>query len=202
VCVNFAQAQQTVESELSGRVTQLDTLVSRVDAATGLTSSDKAALLADLTGTELPGIAALQTKVEGDTRCIQLRADAYTMVFEYRVYLVMTPQTDLVILNDAATNAEGVLAGLEPTISGWIAYAQAHGVDVSGAESAFSDYQAKVTTAQGLTTGQSATLLAQTPAGCPGNRSVFLQARTNLSNAHQDLHAARNDMAQIITDLG
>jgi hypothetical protein len=31
--------------------------------------------------------------------------------------------------------------------------------------------------------------------------AVFLQARTNLGNAHDDLHAARGDLAKIVRDL-
>jgi hypothetical protein len=198
----LAQAKATVETELANRVTQLDTLVSRVNSASGLAPSDKATLLADLTGTELPGIEALQPKVPNDTTCAQVRMDAHSMVYQFRVYLVMTPQTDLVIANDAGIAAGGVLAGLEPTISGRISYTQSHGKGFGDAQVDFADYQAKVTAAQSLvTTGQSATLLAQTPAGCPGNASVFLEARTNLTNAHLDLHAARDDLAKIINDL-
>ena len=95
-----------------------------------------------------------------------------------------------------------MFAGFEPTISGWISYAQAHGKNVTDAQAAFADYQAKVTAAQGLTTaGQSASLLALTPQGYPGNCAVILQARTDVSNAHNDLLAARSDLAQIISDL-
>jgi hypothetical protein len=192
----FSQAQQTVETDLAKRVAQLNTLIGRVNGAAGLTPADKATLLADLTKTELPGIQALQSKVPGDTTCAQLRQDAHEMVDDFRVYVVMAPETDLVIANDAPTGA------LEPAISGWIQYAQAHGKNVSDAQAAFADYQAKVTAAQSLTTaGQSATLLALTPQGYPGNASVILQARTNLANARNDLYAARGDLAKIIHDL-
>ena len=197
----FASAQQLVGTELTNRVTRLNTLIGRVTGAADLTPSDRSALLAELTGTELPGIQALQPKVQADTTCLELRHDAEAMVLDYRVYVVMTPQADLVIATDVADHAGGVLAGLEPAISGWISSAQAHGTDVSGAQAAFADYQAKVTAAQGLTSGQSATLLAQVPGGYPGNKSVFLQVRANLANAHADLHAAAADLGEIVGDL-
>jgi len=199
----FSQAQQAVETALADRVTQLNTLAGRVNAASALTAGDKSTLLSDVNVTELPGIQALQTKVPTDTTCPQLRQDAHSMVFDYRVYVVMTPQTDLVIANDTAVSVVSSFAALEPTIAGWIQYAQGHGnKNVADAQAAFADYQAKVTAAGSLATAsQSATLLAQNAAGYPGDESVFLQARTNLSNAHNDLYTARADLAKIITDL-
>lgn len=197
----ITSAKALVQTDLTNRVTQLNLLVGRVNGAVHLTTSDQSTLLADLTQSELPGIQALQAKVSGDTTCIELLRDAHAMVFDYRVYLLMTPQADLVILNDAITYAEGVVAALETRISGGIHNAQERGQNVSGAQSAFADYQAQVTAAQSLTSSQSATLLAQTPQGYPGNATVLRQARTNLSNARNDLHAARADLAQIVQDL-
>jgi len=197
----FSSARSLVQTELANRVTQLNMLAGRVNGAAHLTASDRSTLLADVTQTELPGIEALQTKVSGDTTCIELLHDARTMVLGYRVYLLMTPQTDLVILNDALTHAEGVVNGLETRISGGIANAQRLGRDVSGAQSAFADYQTQVSTAQGLTSSQSSTLLALTPQGYPGSAAALVQARANLSNARDDLHAARADLSQIIQDL-
>jgi hypothetical protein len=43
--------------------------------------------------------------------------------------------------------------------------------------------------------------LAQTPSGYPGNWQVFLGARTNVTNAHSDLHAAYADAQAIRADL-
>ena len=197
----FTKAQQLIQADLANRVTQLNTLITRVNRNTNLLAPDKAALIADLTQTELPGIQALQTKVNTDIACRQLREDRHSMFANYHVYLVMTPKTDLVIAFDDAIHAEAVLSSWETVASGAIQSAETHGTDVSDEQSAFSDYQANVAAAQNLTSSQSATLLAQTPQGWPGNWSVFLQARTNLSNAVNDLGAARNDLARIIQDL-
>jgi len=197
----FSSVQSLVQTELANRVTQLNMLVGRVDNALHLTASDSSALLADLTQTELPGIQALQATVAHETTCIGLLHDAHAMVFDYRVYLLMTPQTDLVILNDAVTHAEGAVAGLETRISGGIDNARRLGRDVSGAQSAFADYQTQVSAAAALTSSQSAALLALAPRGYPGDATTLVQARTNVSNARNDLHAARSDLSQIIQDL-
>lgn len=195
------KVRQLVSTELANRVTQLNILVTRVNNATSLTPSDKATLLADLTQTELPGIRALQAQVQVATACLQLRQDAHSMVYDYRVYWVMTPQTDLVVANDAAIHAEGVLSNLQETISTTIQRAGTEGSNVKSAQDAFADYQADIAAAEGLTAGQAATILGESPQDFPDSRLVFMQARTNLANAIRDLHAARNALAQIIHDL-
>lgn len=193
--------RQLVVAELADRVTQLNTLIGRVDGAATLAPADKTTLLGDLDQTELPGIEALQTKVQGDATCPALRQDAHSMVYDYRVYLVMTPQTDLVIADDAAIHAESALSNLETTISGAIQQAKTKGTDVAAAQAAFADYETNVTAAQGLTSGQPATVLAQAPPDYPASRAVFSQARSDITDAAHDLRTARNDLHQIVNGL-
>ena len=123
------------------------------------------------------------------------------MVWDYRVYLVMTPQTDLVITTDLALSIDVKLSGLETAISNRIANAQQHGHDVSGAQQAFSDYQTQVSAIQSLLGTQSATVLTVTPAGYPGDAPTLITARTNLQTAKSDFHAARTDLSTIRSDL-
>jgi hypothetical protein len=198
----FTQAQQRVEADLTARVTQLNALSSAVNSTTNhLTSGDRQTLQNDITTVELPGIQALQTKVPQDTTCPELRSDAHKMVFDYRVYVVMTPQTHLTIVLDDEAYVEGVFTNLEPKIATAIQKAQAAGKNVTAAQAAFTDLENQVSTALGATNGQAAVVLAQTPSGYPGNWQVFTAARTNATNAHRDLHTAYTDLEQIRSDL-
>lgn len=198
----FSQAQQQVESALSGRVTQLNNLLGVVNnTANQLTAGDRQTLQNDISNVELPGIEALQPQAQQATTCPQLRAVARPMVLDYRVYVVMTPQTRLTVVADAETAIEQTIVNLEPKITAAIQSAQAAGKDVSGAQSAFADLQSKVTAAQSASNGVATQVLAQTPSGYPGNWQVFLTARTNLSNARSDLRAAYADARQIRSDL-
>lgn len=199
----FTTAQQAVVTALSGRVTQLNALVAAVSRpTTHLTSSDQTTLLNDLNNVELPGIEALQPEAQSATDCIELRPIARQMVLDYRVYVVMTPQTHLTIALDYETFVEGVFSNLEPTITGAIATAKAQGRDVTAAQGAFNDLESQLTAAQSETNGLSATVLAQTPAGAPGNWQVFLDARTAATNARNDLRATYADLNQVVHDLG
>jgi hypothetical protein len=198
----FTQVQQRVESELSARVTQLQSLQAAANnTANHLTAGDRQTLQNDITTVDLPGIEGLLTQAQQATTCLALRQTAHAMVFRYRVYLVMTPQTHLTIVADDETYVEGVCVNLEPTIAQAIQNAQNQGKNVAAAQSAFNDLKTQVANAQSATAGQSATVLAQTPAGAPGNWTVFLSARTALSNARNDLHTAYGDAQQIRADL-
>jgi len=198
----FSQAQQLVEAGLSARVTQLGALASEANnTANHLSAGDRQTLQNDISNVELPGIQALQPQAQQATTCAALRTVAHDMVFNYRVYVVMTPQTHLTIVTDDETYIEGVFVNLEPQIATAIANAQAAGKNVTAAQAAFGDLKSQVSSAQGETAGQSAQILAQVPSGFPGNWQVFLAARTNATNAHSDLHAAYADAQQIRTDL-
>ncbi len=198
----FSSAQQLVEGDLAARVSQLNALSSAADnSANHLTTGDRQSLQNDITTVELPGIQGLQTQVPSVTTCPALRALARSMVYDYRVYVVMTPQTHMTVVMDDEAAIEGVLVNLEPQIATAIQNAQTAGKNVTAAEAAFTDLKSQVSTAQGETSGQSATILAQTPTGFPGNWGVFLAARTNATNAHADLHAAYSDAEHIRTDL-
>jgi len=176
-------------------------LVAADNTANHLTGGDQSTLQNDISNVELPGIQALQTQVQSVTTCMGLRAVAHSMVFNYRVYLVMTPQTHLTIVIDDETYIEGVFVNLEPQIATAIQNAQAAGKNVTAAQAAFTDLKNQVSAAQGATNGQSALILAQTPTGFPGNWNVFLTARTNATNAHSDLRQAYTDAESIRTDL-
>ncbi len=198
----FSAAQQLVETALANRVTQLNALTTRANnTANHLTSADRATLQSDVAA-ELSGIQGLQPQAQSAIDCRQLRLVAYDMVFNFRVYVVMTPQTHLTIGADDETYVETVFTNLEPTISGNIAAAKAQGRDVTAGQTAFNDLEAQVTAAQSETDGLSATLVAQTAAGYPGNWQEFLSARTSETNARNDLQVAYNDLAQIVQDLG
>jgi len=191
-----------VLQQLTNRVSQLQTLIGRTSAAKSLTSSDSATLQHDLTQVELPGISALEQKVPADTTCAELWTDAHDMVFDYRVYLVMTPQTDLVIAADTESAVTTSVQSLYPTITAAIQSAQSSGKNVSGAQQAYSDLQTQVSAAANGVADVSAAVLAQTPTGYPGNASVFQGARSSVDAAAAHLRTADDDLKTITGDLG
>jgi hypothetical protein len=196
----LAAAQKIVEQDLANRTSQLGTLTTRVENAASITPGDQSTLETDLSD-ETSGIAALSQKVPSDQTCLQVRTDAHAMVYDYRVFYVMTPQVDLTISADGESAVEAKLAGYEPRIAQAIANATKEGHPTGPEQAAFTNYQAKVSAAQQATGGLSAEILAQAPAGAPGNRSVFFDAKAALANSRAQLAAAATDLRMIVAGL-
>jgi hypothetical protein len=193
-------AKGYVEGLLKDRVVRLERLTAQVGSARAVTASDKQQL-ESLLANGLTGIETLQQQVPGDMTCAELVANAETMVFTYRVYAVMTPQTELVVVSDTATGIASSVAGWEPGIQAAINYEAAHGKNVAEAEQALDDLKTQLTDALAALNRVSATVLAQTPSGYPGNHAVFVSAGNSCATAFGDLGHARADLGTILSVL-
>ncbi len=197
---NFSGAQQLVESELSARTTQLGKLQTRVNRSTALSQDDRSSLISILSN-EQNGISALSSKVSTDTTCQELKQDAHAMVYDYRVYVVVTPQTDLTVVADSESSIESSMTSLEPVIQSAINQELAKGKDLTAVEQAFASYQSEVTSATSLTSNISSTMLAQVPSGYPQNWQTFLNARTSTETARTNIHSAYSELKIIVSGL-
>lgn len=193
-------AKAYVEGLLKARVVRIERLTAEVGTARYVTASDKAALETDLSN-ELSGMQSLEQQVPGDATCADLVANAGTMVFTYRVYYVMSPQTELVVVADTETGIASGIVRWEPGIQAAITYEAVHGKDVAKAQQALDDLKVQLTDALGTLDGVSSTVLAQTPSGYPGNHAVFVAARNRCADAFSDLAHARADLGTILSVL-
>ena len=198
----LTEVKGQVSAGLAGRASQLATLQAAAsDPTNHLTPADRQTLQTYIGTVDLPGIHGLEPTVQQATTCIQLRQAAHAMVFDYRVYYVMTPQTYLTIAIDDETYVEGIAAGLEPSVAAAIVAAQAQGKNVTTAQAADADLQRQITAAQAATSGLSAQVLAQSAQTWPAAWQVFATARTGATEAHTDLGTAYEDALQIKADL-
>src|ERR1700722_3328329 len=181
-------AKAFVELQLQKRVTELGILQARVASSSRLTAPDRSNLQTDIAG-DLSAMKTLEGKLSGEKTCAGLVTDARSMVFGYRIYLVMAPKTDLVIVSDTETAVASQIQGAESRIDSDLNLAGKAGKNVAHAEQAFGSLETEITAAQKAVSGVSATVMAQTPAGSPGNRSVFVRARASCETAYTDLHA-------------
>jgi hypothetical protein len=197
----FAAAKTYVEKQLALRQQRLSSLTSEVSKASDLTSSDKATLTTDLAN-ETTGIDALAAKVPADTTWAELLADAKSMVQQYRVFVVMSPQVHETIAADTATAICAKLQAAEPQIEALINYEQSQGKNVTAAQTAYEGLVAQVSAAQSDVSGISAAVLGTSPSGYPGNASIFSNARSSLVQARTALKSARSDLHTITQVLG
>ena len=191
----FQQAQQKVEAALAARQHTLADLTASVTNNRYLKGGSTQQTLLSLLAGETQGINGLAAKVPGDTTLAQLRQDAYTMVHQYRVYLVMAPQVHLSEAAAAQAAVEAKLTSLEPRIQQIITNAQAKGRNVTAAQQACNDLVTQVQNASTATQAADiAAVLGVTPSGYPGDAGPLNTARTQLHTAQSDLQKARSDL--------
>jgi hypothetical protein len=193
----WQEVQHKVAEALSDRQATLARLTSSVESNKYLGSGDRQTLQT-LLAAETQGINQLAQEVNSatpqTTTIAELRQDAYTMVHQYRVYLVMAPQVHLTEAAETQTAVEAKLTTLEPKLQDAIAKA---GNPPSAVE-AYHDLVTQVNDAS-QATGKAdvAAVLAVTPPGFPDDGGPLASARSTLHNAQADLQSARKDIDAI-----
>ena len=188
------------DCEITRRLTTLDAAATKISASKALTSSDAAALSAEVAWTK-SGLTALKAKIDAETSPVALRAEIRQVVTDYRVYLLVVPKVNLVNGADAVQVANATFAKISTNLTARIAAAKAAGKDVAAAQADLDAMNAAVTQAMGLAGPLPAALLPLTPAqynsGIAGpvlksSRAALVQARGLLQSARKDAQACRD----------
>ena len=189
--------------EIQRRFTTLTALSTRITSSTTLTSSDAAALTAEI-GSTRTGLTDLKATIDTETSIPALKAEIARIATDFRVYLLVGPQVNLVSGADRVVASQSVFAKIDTNLAARIATAKAAGKDTTAAQSDLDAMNAAVAKAVGLATPLPATLLPLTPAqynaGTAGPvlnsaRAALVQARDLLKSAVQDAKACRAALA-------
>ena len=108
-------------------------------------------------------MSSLRTKVAGETTAAGIKADATSMVDDYRIFILVGPKVRLTIAGDAEQAAITKLRGVHDKLADLVAKAKAAGKDTTAAEQNLADMAAAITKAQNLLNGQVAAVLAIQP---------------------------------------
>lgn len=179
------------DCEINRRFATLDQLASKISASKTLTSSHAATLNVEINSTRT-GLTSLKATIDAETSIPALRADIVKIATEFRVYLLVVPQVNLVNAADAVVASQTTFGKVNTNLIARIAAAKAAGKDVTAAQADLDAMNASVTAAVGLATPLPAALLpltaAQYNAGTAG--PILTSARTALGQARDDLKSA------------
>ena len=180
--------------EINRRLALLQRLAGRVAASTTLTSADETALSGEI-ASATAGLAALGSTIAGETDVVALKADIQKIATDYRVNVLVEPETRLVIAADRLSADYARLATVEQRLVAAIAAATTAGKDVSQAQAAYDAMVAKVAEAEGLLGPAVGTILLLTPAGWNAGtaKPVLESARSTLRQVRQLFAGARAD---------
>lgn len=188
------------DQEIARRLTSLATLTGKINAATKLTSSDKATLTAEVT-TTISGLNTLKAQLDGETTLAAAHADAQSIYTEYRVYALVAPKIALVKVADDQQVVEQKLQTLIQKLQTRLNAAKAKGKDVSALETTLADMTSKVNASLSVSSSVQAKVIGLQPTDYNNDHAILSGDSAQLKTAHTDNVAAYQDAKQIVTGL-
>ncbi len=182
------------DCEIARRITTLNNLASRIAGSKTLTSADAAALSSEVAATRT-GLNQQKVQIDAETSLDALKTEIRKIATDYRVYLLVVPQVNLVSGADAVQAAEPIFAKISANLTARIAAAKAAGKDITAAQASLDSMNARAAQAISLTQPLPAALLPLTPAQYNGGTAgpVIRDARAKLVQARDLLRSARQD---------
>ena len=188
------------DQEIERRLTTLNKLTDKVNAATKLTAADKATLSAEVSST-ISGLASLKTELDSSTSLSATVGDAKSIYTEYRVYALVAPKIGLIKVADDQQVVEAKLSTLAQKLQTRITAAQQAGKNVTTLESELADMNAKISAAQAISANIESTVINLQPSDYNSNHTVLSGDNTQLQTAHADNVAAYADAKEIVSAL-
>jgi hypothetical protein len=184
------------DCEINRRFDTLTDLTARINASKVMTSSDATALKNEI-GSTRSGLTNLKAAIDSETVLLTLKADVVKIAVDYRVYLLVVPQVNLVNGADSVVAAQTKFADVNTKLSARIAAAKAAGKNTTAAQADLDAMNAAVTKAVGLASPLPAALLPLTPAQYNGGTAgpILSNARNAIVQARDQLKAAVADAA-------
>ena len=202
VCATEATAARTApitvaavrafgDCEINRRMSTLTDLSARITSSKAMTPGHAATLQSEISSTR-SGLTSLKATIDSETVLSALKADSVKIAADYRVYLLVVPQVNLVNGADGILAAQPKFVDVSTRLSARIAAAKAAGKDTTAAQADLDAMNAAVAKAVGLATPLPAALLPLTPAQYNGGTAgpILTNARAAIVSARDQLKAA------------
>lgn len=192
--------KKRANEEINRRITSLTKLINKISEIKRLTESQKASLTSSLQA-EIDSLKLLNTKIQSDTDIATLRKDVKSIVDSYRIYLLVMPQTQIIIAADKLLNTADILTQFAAKLQTRISETKNAGKDTTVLEATLADMMAKIADAKTQANNAINEVSTLQPTGYPENKTSLQDARTMLQAALKDLIIARQDAQKIVVAL-
>lgn len=186
--------------EIDRRLASLNSLLTRLNEAKKLSSTNKATLTT-LIQQNISNLSSLKSTISAITDQTQLKTEVQSIVKDYRVYALVVPQVQLIIATDNVVSATDKLTTLATTLGQKINTEKAAGKDVKELETALVTMQSKTVSAKAQAQRAQELVMSLTPDGYPSNKSSLQTARSQLVAASRDIKSATQAARKIIQGL-
>ena len=191
--------QALANARVQGRISTLHALSLAAQNSKYLTSDERGALDKQITS-DLGGLTSLATQMGDATTVSAVRTDESAMVDDYRVYMLMAPQTRLVDALAAETDAATTLQKAESALQQLLVKQPGGGSTQQKSELA--DLQSQISQAQTAIGSDVATVLAIQPGPDASSiESALAPVRSSVKSARKDLVQARQDAKELRDSL-
>lgn len=191
----LAYVKARVDLNVAHREVTIGKLTAALAARQHVTDAHRAAL-SGLFTSDAAGLKAVDATVQADTTCQQAVTDGRTVVTDYRVYMLLVPQTHLVAAADTGAYGAARLTAAEPTLQAGID-AITDPTKKAQAQAAFDDLVAQTKTAADDVAGVGDAMLALTPADMPAAQSQVTVQRSKVQAGRTALTTALKDAKTI-----
>jgi hypothetical protein len=179
-----------VTARIDMRLAALNKDAVTVDNARALSEAHRAHLSA-LIDEAVGGLTGLKAQVAQRTTVAELRADARSMVEDYRAYALVGPQVRLAVAGDLAAAAIDRARQIHDRLSSAVAQKKADGADTAAAEADLAQMQSAIDAAARELNGAVDALLAVEPGpDAAAIRSAVTTARAAIASTRSQLRTA------------
>ncbi len=191
------------DADIASRITALNDLSARIGEMKNVSAAEKTSLQGNI-ASEIQNLTSLKSTVDTATSVSSLRATLKSDINSTRIYILVLPQGRIAAAADRIATIVSLMQQLSTKLSARISSAQSAGVDVSAAQSAYTDMQTQIANAN--TSSQAA--LSETVSLTPDQGNTALQASNTaavkdaaakIRSAVADLKAARADIKIIVS---
>ncbi len=185
---------------LADRLTSLNTLLSRVQSDTRLSTDEKTTLTSNI-NTMISNLQSLKTKIDGDTDLATARADRKSIVTSYHVFVTFEPQLRLLTIVNNLQSTTATIQALVPQLSQLSATFKSQGNDTTTIDAAIADISTQLTAITTLLNTDASTL--QSVVLTNNNyQATFTGVRQDLAKVRADFAQIRHDMTTILSGMG
>ncbi len=191
----LSSLQKRADMAITNRVNDLNKLLTRIQNDKRLSSGEKSSLSAEVQSS-ITGLTSLKAKIDADMDLATAQADSKQIVTGYRVYLVVNPQTQLLIIIDNLQVTTANVQTLTPQLQNLINTLKSQGKDVTSMQASLDDINAQL---QAVTTKLAAdkTTISSVTVSTSNPQATFTSVRQDLSGVRADFAKIRSDLAQM-----
>jgi hypothetical protein len=186
-------AKTAVLRRIDLRLAALRRMDQRIERCRHLTDGHQSTLQGIVDGAT-SGLTTLRTKVAAETTIRALRADAQTMVHDYRVFILRGPQVHGACTADNEAAAVARLREVAEKLAAGVAKAEQDGKDTTAAEADLAAMDSQLDAAGAALAGQADKLLAIQPG--PDGDAIKAQVRAVRQQLRTALQALRGAVAE------